>query len=504
LSASPTAAEIETTRSVSYAAFALLLIAIFTAPVTVSHVLRDFTGWFQQSLGWLVIVLTTGFLLLCIGLALSRYGKIVLGREGDLPEYSRLSWFAMLFAAGMGSGLAFWGTAEPLTHLLNAPPFSHSDAPDDARMIQALMVTYIHWAVHPWAIYAICALTTAYFSFRHDRPLLPSSAITFSSQGKVSIILKECVEIIAIAAVVFGVVATLSMGTLQVARGLRDLLDLEQSIAVLQQQAVFVFAAVYILSACTKLGQGIKFLSNFNMLLCLVLLLFIWFFGQAGETITLLFKSVLSYLQHGLSYPLAMISQPEAQKWQQDWTISYYLWWIAWGPFVGVFIARISRGRTIREFIVGIIILPSLFSVLWFSVMGGNAMLLQLSGVLDFSMVIEKDYAHAAYLLLQAFPFTEAMQWLTLVLSFIFVVTGTDSAAYVLGIFSNRGRHDPPVRVRFFWGAIITIITWCALQAGNQVEAIRLIAAVGAVPFLFIMLWQLWAFVRQLRKELPQ
>lgn len=461
--------------------------------------LQAVTRAFLTYFDWFILLATSGFLLLCLYLACSRFGHLRLGRDDEEPEYSTPSWLAMLFAAGMGVGLVFWGTAEPLLHSLHPPPGSPYGAGAAEAMRGAMVITLLHWALHPWAVYAASALAIAYFTFRHDQPLLPSAPLRAVSRYRHPAFY-HLIDGIALVAVVFGIIASLGQGVLQMGSGVEKIITHTPPTSLHYGIIICTLCLAYLISASGSLHQGIKTLSDINMLICIALMLFVLF---SGPTLFLLQTTVASlgdYLSSLTAYSFRLRHFSGETAWTHDWTLTYFLWWIAWGPFVGVFIARISRGRTIREFLAGVVLVPSLFSLCWFAVLGGTSIHAQFFDQQGFAIDINSASA-ATYTLLERLPFAQITQAVTLLLVFLFLVTSADSGTYVLGMFSSDGVARPPVAQRLFWGVIIGVLTAIAMISGHGVKVMRSFAVAGAIPFLFIMIWQMLCLMRRLRQE---
>lgn len=471
-------------------------------PQQIADWLSGFTGWFGHTFDWLIVLTCTVFLFFCLALAFSRYGTIRLGAQDEKPRFSTPSWLAMLFAAGMGTGLVFYGAAEPLYHMVAPPPTPDQEAlalPLAAR--RAMVLTYLHWGLHAWAIYAVCALTIAYFTFRKGLPMLASSPLSQLS-GKVRMQpLLEVVNLLAVLAVVFGLVASLSQGVVQMGRGVERLGLAEEGSLGLLLAILAALAICYTASAMSGLGKGIKILSDINMLACVALMCFVLALGPTHFILETFATSIGDYLSRFLSLGLNLRHYSGNEDWTQDWTINYFLWWTAWGPFVGVFIARISRGRTIKEFITGVLLVPTVFSMLWFSTLGGTAIWIEMQGMVPLGEMTVQDLSITTFVLLEQLPISGITHVVTLFLLFIFLVTSADSGTYVLGMFTSDGDTTPPRFQKLFWGAIIAVVTAGVLALGEDLMFLRAVAMVGAVPYLFIVMLQCWALWRSLKRE---
>lgn len=469
-----------------------ILGVIFTDEVT--QALTVTGQWFVHYFGWLMLFSCSFFVLFCGYLAFGKYGKVRLGGKDEQPQFSLPSWLSMLFAAGMGSGLVFYGAAEPLIHFMDPPPSDMVFETPLAQAHHALAVTYFHWGIHAWAIYAIAALTIAYFTFHRKAPMLPSTPISNHP------IARSFIDTIAILAVVFGIVATLSQGVLQVSDGMSSQLGMQENTLTFKLVVLLVLFGAYMLSACTGIGKGIKILSNINLLIALAMLLFILFFGPIEFMFDFFVGGVSDYIRQfaALSFDTEHLSN--RTTWSEDWSITYLLWWVAWAPFVGVFIARISRGRTIREFMLGVILLPTVLSAIWFGALGGSALYLEIVTQPGFGEIISSP-ERATYALMETFPIPEISSVIVILLLFIFLVTSADSGAYVLGMFTTDGNTQPPIKERLFWGAMVAIITGGALIQGDSIAFFRSLVVVGAIPYLFIMLWQNWGLWKALKED---
>lgn len=485
---------------ISHLLFLFLLGFGLAYPQKTADSLGEVTHFFGSAFDWLIVLSCSGFLIFCVVLGFGRFGHIRLGEQDEKPQFSTASWLAMLFAAGMGTGLVFYGAAEPLYHAVSPPP-----APDGSVLAPALaarramVLTHVHWGLHAWAIYAVCALSIAYFTFRHQQPMLASAPLHALWPQKHLQPLMGLVNLISVLAVVFGLVASLAQGVLQLGNGL----DRFSSGDATTQRYLLILAALavcYTLSALTGLGKGIKILSDINLMVCTALMLFVLFLGPTHFVMETFATSLGDYLSRFIDLGLNLRHYSGNEQWAENWTITYFLWWIAWGPFVGVFVARISRGRTIRQFIKGVLFVPTLFSVLWFSTLGGSAIYMHMHGGVALGEITLADMSVTTFALLEQLPLTPITQGVTLLLLFIFLVTSADSGSYVLGMFTSGGPTNPPTFQKLFWGSMVAIVTAGVLLSGKDITFIRAIAMVGAVPYLFIMMLQsyaLWTFLKR-------
>jgi glycine betaine transporter len=453
--------------------------------------------WFD----WIFLLSVTIFITLCLFLALSRFGGYTLGSPGEEPEFSTVSWLAMLFAAGMGAGLLFWGVAEPLNHFMSPPPGQEAMTPGAAR--RALVMTNLHWGIHAWGIYAMGALVLGYFGFRKNLPMLAGAPIRHVFPGVFGKALGGVADLVAVLAVVFGLAGSLGMGVLQINYGLSEVFGVDAESLGLSMAVLGVLAACYLISAATAIDKGIKLLSNLNTGLVVVLLLFVLFVGPTTFILSTFATSLGDYLSNIVNLSFRLHPFSGEREWTRVWTLTYLIWWIAWAPFVGIFIARISRGRTIREFVIVVMFLPTLFSVLWFSVFGGTGLHLELFGQGGLGSMVLENTSQTLFAFLGFFPFTPVLVGVSLFLIFIFLVTSAQSGSFVLGMMTTDGSLNPPTYRKLFWGAVVAVITAATLLAGGGVHTLRAIAVSGALPFTVIMIAQVACLFHALGGERP-
>lgn len=450
-----------------------------------------------DALGWFFMLSVTAFLGICIWLALSRFGKLKLGQPDDQPEFSTLSWMAMLFAAGMGVGLLFWGVAEPVMHF-SSPPVLRGGSPEAAR--QAMVLTNFHWGLHAWAVYAIAGLVLAYFGFRRGTPNLPGAPLRSVFSGRWVPFVAGGADLIGVMAVAIGVAGSLGMGILQIQAGLHVLTGLSADSLAVSTGILLVLTAAYLVSASTGLDKGIKILSNMNILIAIALMLFLLIAGPTAFLLDGFVTAIGDYSSSLISISLRTFPYRDLGEWTTSWTLTYFIWWIAWAPFVGVFIARISRGRTIREFVAGVLLAPTLFSILWFAVFGGSAIYQDLWGLGGISELVNEDVTVAVFSLFERYPLSGLLGWTAVVLVFVFLVTSADSATFVLGMLTSHGTPNPSTTRKISWGLLLAALSAALVFTGN-IDALRAVVVSGAVPFAFVMLLQIVAFVRALREE---
>jgi choline/carnitine/betaine transport len=456
-------------------------------------------GWVIRTFGWVFVLSTFGFLALAIFLGLSRHGKLKLGADDEKPEFRTSSWIAMMFSAGMGIGLMFFGVSEPLSHL-SAPPNGAAapNTPEAARV--AMEYSYFHWAFHPWAIYAIVGLALAYFVHRKGQRNLISSAFRPLLGDRVDGPIGRAIDSLAIFATLFGSATSLGLGALQINGGMNILWDvtISDGIAV---AIIVVLTAAFVLSAVSGVAKGIQWLSNTNMGLAGLLLLFLLIAGPTVFIFDLLTEAVGGYVTSIVpnSFRTGAFGDRE---WLGAWTIFYWAWWISWAPFVGTFIARISRGRTIGQFVLGVLLIPSGVSFVWFAVLGGAAIDLQLSGAADLTGAVGQSPELALFTTLDQFALSDVTSFVVIVLVALFFVSGADAASVVMGMLSCRGELSPPRGVVVLWGTLMGASASVLLLAGG-LASLQQAAILVAAPFLVVMVGLAVSLVKALQEEAP-
>ena len=455
-------------------------------------------SWIVNNLGWMFVLFGTVFVFYILSIAFSRFGAIRLGRDDEEPEFSTPSWIAMMFAAGMGIGLMFYGTTEPLTFYRDGVPGS---TPKDLN--SAFASTLFHWTLHPWAIYAIVGLAIAYATFRMGRKQLLSSAfIPLIGAKRAEGWVGKVIDILAIFATVFGTAASLGLGALQIGSGLDDTGIIHNPGTPVLVGVVIVLSVCFLASAASGVGKGIQYISNANMILAAILGLFVLIVGPTVVILNMIPTAFGSYVQQffEMAARTADTDNGKAGKWLGTWTIFYWAWWVSWSPFVGMFIARISRGRTIREFVGVVLLVPSAITVCWFSIFGGTAVHLEGKG---HSIWGDGDATHQLFSLLTTMPAGQAFSILAMVLLATFFITSADSASTVMGSMSQSGRIVADVRVTCLWGVLTAIIGIVLLVSGgsdalNNLQSVTIIAA---SPFLLIIIGLMFALVKGFRED---
>jgi glycine betaine transporter len=434
--------------------------------------------------GWVYLLAVFGFFVFCVVLAFGRFGQIKLGKDDDQPEFTRIGWFAMLFAAGVGLSFLFWGVAEPASHF-GSPPYGAAKAGTTEAAELSLQYTFLHWGLSAWATYGVVAMAIAYFNFRKDGGNLISAALRPLLGDRVDGPIGKAIDIFAIFAVLFGVATALGIGALQLNGGLDYVFGIPVSNTA-QLIIIAVLTVAFMISAATGISRGILYLSLLNMGIAITLLLFILFVGPTVFLLETFTQSIGQYL--GSFFEMSFRAGVfEDSNWAESWTIFYWAWWISWAPFVGTFIARISRGRTIREFVLGVLFAPVAFTFLWFTVFGGSAMHLDLYQGGNIAETAASNLPKSLFDTLTAFPLGQVTSVLALILVSIFFVTSADSATFVLGSMSTGGAVNPAAVVKLTWGVVIASFAAVLLVAGG-LSALQTATITAAIPFTVVMI----------------
>lgn len=466
---------------VSAGAIAVIVLWGLLSPATLDGFFGHALVSITHNFGWLYLWLVLGLVGLAFFLAFSRYGDLKLGDEDDEPEFSMGSWFSMLFAAGMGIGLVFWGVAEPISHYASAPPGVVSGTPEAANA--AMRYAFFHWGLHPWAIYGVVGLSIAFFQFRHKAPALVSSA-TEALPWKFVQRLSPVFNVLAVIATAFGVATSLGMGATQINSGLNAIFGLP--INTFSQAGIIVVTTVlFLASAVSGVGRGIKWLSTGNLILAAVLAMAVLILGPTIAIINTFTSTLGAYLSEFVRMSLRM-SPFRDSSWIGDWTIFYWAWWISWSPFVGLFIARVSRGRTIRQFIVGTVLAPTLVGFAWFSIFGGAALYMEIFQGVPLAEAVGSDVSTALFSLFNALPMGWLMSIVATILVLVFFVTSGDSATLVLAMMSSGGNPNPNNRIKIMWGTLVSAIALSLLFAGG-LKAVQTATIVFALPFSVVL-----------------
>ncbi|WP_246088050.1 BCCT family transporter [Nocardioides albertanoniae] len=444
-------------------------------------------AWVLDKAGWFFVLTASSFVVYIIWLAASKYGNIPLGRDDEKPEFKTASWIAMMFSAGMGIGLMFYGVGEPLWHFVNPPPGT-GEAGNPEAIQHAMSTTMFHWTLHPWAIYAVVGLAIGYGAYRKGRVSLISSAFTAllgkrTVEGPVG----KTIDIFAIFATLFGSATSLGTGAYQISAGLQLVAGLGKVGNSVLIGIIAILTVCFVISAVSGVARGIQWLSNINMVLALLLAVFLFVVGPTVFILDLIPTSLGAYLGDIAQMSARTgVGGAETSEWLGSWTIFYWAWWMSWTPFVGMFIARISRGRTIRQFVSGVLLVPSAVSVVWFCIFGGTAIDLQRDGADIFG---DGAAESQLFTMLDQFPMSTAMSVLVMALVAIFFVSGADAASIVMGTLSERGVEEPTRPTVIFWGVATGVVAVLGLIAGGEdaLSGLQNITIVAALPFAVIM-----------------
>ncbi|MFC4078395.1 glycine betaine uptake BCCT transporter [Salinithrix halophila] len=492
-------------KSVFYTSVIISLLFIVwgtVAPKNVAAVTGDIQEFLQVKFGWFYLLAATAFLIFVLMLVFTRYGNIRLGKDDEKPEYGFITWFAMLFSAGMGIGLVFWGVAEPLTHF-TSPPIGEGGTRQAAE--NAMKYSLFHWGLHPWAIYTLIALALAYFKFRKGAPGLISATFTPLLGDRVNGPIGKTIDILAVFATVFGVATSLGLGAAQITGGLSIVSPAIDNTFTTQLIVIAVVTVLFTFSAISGLDRGIRILSNVNITLATALMLFLLFAGPTMFIMNSFVTTIGAYLQDLPERSLHITPFPKSQEaaWTQSWTIFYWAWWIAWAPFVGTFIARVSRGRTVREFILGVLAVPTLFSALWFAVFGGSGLYADMFNDLGISKIVtDQGPEFALFKLLESVPLGMVLTVLAILLISTFFITSADSATFVLGMQTTNGSLNPANSVKLLWGAIVAGSAAVLLASGG-LQGLQTASIIAAFPFTFILIGVAVSLFKAFRAENP-
>ncbi|MFE6102613.1 BCCT family transporter [Streptomyces laurentii] len=456
-------------------------------------------GWVLANFAWLFVTAADVFLVLCLVIAVSRFGRIRLGADDSEPEFSNLAWIAMMFSAGMGIGLMFYGVGEPLQHFLSPPPATGVAAGTGDAARVALEYSFFHWTFVPWAIYGIAGLALAYAGFRKGRGNTLSAAfVPLLGERRAAAWPGRAIDLLAVFATVFGTATSLGLGALQVAEGLHLTAGVRASTAT-ELIIIATLSAAFVLSAFSGLHKGVKWLSTLNIVLAAALAAFVFLLGP---TVYIL-DTVPAALGGFLHDVVPMASRTGAfsdRAWLGAWTIFYWAWWLSWAPFVGTFIARISRGRTVREFLIGVLLVPSGATVIWFCVMGGTAIRLESTGAADLAGSVKAGAEASLFAMLDALPIGTVTSYLAMLLVMTYFVTSADSASLVMGSLTSRGALNPPTWLVVAWGVLMAAVAAVLLVAGG-LSSLQTATILVALPFVLVMLGLCWALLKELRTD---
>ncbi len=473
-----------------------LVVFSISAPEFAASLFTSVQNWIVDTFGWFYLLSVAIFLLFSAGLAISSYGSIRLGPDHSRPDYRNMSWFAMLFSAGMGIGLLFFGVAEPIMHYVSPP---NGDGSNTAAAREAMSLTFFHWGLHAWAIYAVIGMSLAYFAFRHQLPLTVRSALYPLIGDRIYGPIGHAVDIFAVLGTMFGIATSLGLGVMQVNSGLAYLFGLPESTMV----QIALIAGITLMatgSVVAGLDGGIKRLSELNLMLALVLVVYMMMAGPTQHLFETLIQNTGNYLSQVVGKTFNLYAY-EPNEWLGAWTLFYWGWWMSWSPFVGMFIARVSRGRTIREFICGVLFVPVGFTFIWMTFFGNTAIFLEVGEAAGaISSAVSENVPVALFQTLEYLPFSQLFSGVATLLVITFFVTSSDSGSLVIDVITSGGKSDPPVWQRIFWAVTEGLVAAVLLLAGG-LSALQTAAIAGALPFAVVMLFICYGLLRGLRME---
>lgn len=476
----------------------------FVATDSLANTSTSMLNYVMDKGGWVFVLAASGFVVFALWLAFSRYGKIKLGKDDDKPEFKTVSWIAMMFSAGMGIGLMFYGVAEPVKHFSAAPPGTHPDGTGEATEI-ALATTLFHWTLHPWAIYAVVGLAIAYSAFRRNRRQTISATFTpLIGERQANGVLGKFIDILAIFATMFGSAASLGLGALQIRSGVTEVGWADSVGTGVLLIIIGFLTGCFVLSAVSGVERGIQWLSNTNMILAGLLVVFVFIVGPTVHMLNLLPSSIAAYLENipQLAGRTAATGGDGVVEWLAGNSVFYWAWWISWTPFVGMFIARISKGRTIRQFVGGVILVPSVVSLIWFAIFGGAAIDQQANGV---DIAGQGTQEAQLFTVLNQYPIASVTSLLVMILVGIFFVSGADAASIVMGTLSQRGTMEPSKPVVIFWGVATGAVGAIMLIVGGggdkALTGLQNLTILVAVPFTVVMVVLCLSLTKDLRND---
>jgi len=484
---------------ISSSVIAILVVIGAVNPEGFGSVATTLFGFTTKNFGWFYLISVFGFVIFLGALALSKYGKIKIGPPDSEPEYPFFTWIGMLFSAGFGAGLVFWGVAEPMSHFFTTP-FDTLDAQTEEAARISMGYSFFHWGINQWSVFAIVGLLIGFLQFRQNKSGLISTAlepVLGKNKG-----VKTFIDSLAVIATVMGIATSLGLGILQMNGGLKAVFDVPNNTTI-QLAITAVLLVLYLASSSTGLNKGIKWLSNVNLGLCMVLLAFVFI---AGPTVFILNTFTLGlgdYITNFVGYSLRLTPYEDGGgDWLREWTIFYWAWVIAWSPFVGTFVARVSRGRSIREFIFGVLIVPPLIACLWIATFGGTALNSDLNNGTNIAEAVNNDVTLALFETYQHLPMTGVLSILSILLIATFLITSADSATYILASMTTNGSLTPPLIIKIVWGVLMAAIAGVLLLAGG-LNALQTASLVSALPFTIVIILFVYAFTKMIRKEEP-
>lgn len=478
---------------------ALIVLLFVTVAIVFGEPLEktflDLRNQLYDNVGWFFVLTVNVLLLAAIFIAASKFGKIKIGGPSAYPDFNDFAWYSMLFSAGMGIGLIYYGVAEPVQHFATPP------IPVDGKIAaarQAFEFTFLHYGLHPWATYGMIALAFAFFTFNRKQPLTVRSLFAPILGRKIHGPIGHMLDTLAVIACLFGLATTLGFGAQQVGSGLSFLFGIENNVT---NQVIFIICttALATLSIVSGLDKGVKVLSVLNIRIAVIFMVLMLVIGPTVFLLDSFIENIGLYLQSFIELGSYTEVYAESQ-WQNNWTIFYWAWWIAWSPFVGIFIARVSRGRTIREFLMGVVLLPTAFSFLWFTIFGSSAIHLELNEIASISTAVGNDISTALFEMLKNYPLTIVMSLIGIVLIISFFVTSSDSGSLVVDFITTGGKLDAPVGTRVFWASVEGLLA-ISLLIGGGLSTLQTAVMLAALPFAIILLAMVYSLYKGLKSE---
>ncbi|MCA1022907.1 BCCT family transporter [Halobacillus litoralis] len=484
--------------------YGLTICALFVlwgaiSPDQLRTVTAEITAGISNTFGWYYLIIVLAMLIFCIYLIFSRFKNLKLGKRDEKPEFSLPTWFAMLFSAGMGMGVVFWTTAEPASHAFKSSPIAPEGS--EQAIKDAMQYSFFHWGIHAWAVYALVALVLAYFKFHKGYPgLISATLIPLFGKKAMGGLPGRLIDVLAVVATVVGVAATLGFGSAQINEGLGYLFGVPSNFTT-QFIILVVSMVLFIASAWSGISKGIKYLSNTNLFLGFALMILLFIVGPSVLTLNMFTQSLGNYVTNffDMSLRIAPLNE-ESRSWINLWTIFYWAWWISWSPFVGIFIARISRGRTIKEFMTGVLVVPSLVCFVFFAVFGTAAIDLQQRGI---EAISEFPIETATFATLDYYPLGTLMSFITIFVIAIFFITSADSATFVLGMLSTKGSLNPDGTVKILWGLALTGMAATIVYFGGT-QGLQNVLIIAAFPFSVVILLMGGSFFKEANREIRE
>lgn len=469
------------------------------SPKGFTALMKSAQSWISVNFGWFFMLTVATFIVFLFWAAMSKYGNIKLGKDDEEPEYSYFSWIAMLFSCGIGVGFIFWAVAEPLYHYMGPPYLATKGTPEAVPV--AMLISLFHWGIHGWVCYCVAGLAIAYTTFRLGRPLTVANSLFGVLGDKTGGFWGKLVDFLAAFATIAGIATSLGMGLMSIRYGIHHIFGASLGTTGLVLVMLCLIIG-YVLSAVSGIGRGIRYLSDINVWMALSVLLFFLFVGPTRFVLNLMVDSIGEYIQHMpfMTFWTDPMKTASGGKWLGWWTVFYWSWWIAWGPFVGGFVARISKGRTIREFVFGVVLVPMIVTVIWFNVIGGSALHAEISGTVAMYKAISADAGSGIFKLLTAYPIGFLVSIVVFFNLLVFLVTSADSASFFVAMIISGGNLEPNTPMKLIWGFFIGIISVVLLVTGG-LKALQTASIVAALPFAFVMIAMIISTVILLKRE---